>query len=70
VLFVVPSFLSGSNRWVVDIANALPATAIRRLVSLHPVPHVPSVTECVIVMIAYPLVTLAAAAIILHRRDA
>jgi ABC-2 type transport system permease protein len=69
VLFVVPSFLSGSNRWVVDIANALPPTAIRRLVSLHPVPHAPSVTECVIVIIAYPLLTLIAAAIVLHRRD-
>ena len=69
VLFVVPSFLSGSNRWVVDIANALPPTAIRRLVSLQPVPHAPSVTESVIVIIAYPLLTLIAAAIVLHRRD-
>jgi ABC-2 type transport system permease protein len=70
VLFVVPELLNGTSQWVIDIANALPATAIRRLVSLHPMPHAPSVTECVIVMIAYPAVTLAAAAIVLHRRDA
>jgi ABC-2 type transport system permease protein len=70
VLFVVPEFLNGTSQWVIDIANALPATAIRRLVSLHPVPHAPSVTECVMVIVAYPVVTLAAAAIVLHRRDA
>jgi ABC-type transport system involved in multi-copper enzyme maturation permease subunit len=70
VLFVVPEFLNGTSQWVIDVANALPATAIRRLVSLHPVPHAPSVTQCVIVIIAYPVVTLAAAAIVLHRRDA
>jgi ABC-2 type transport system permease protein len=70
VLFVVPELLNGTSQWVIDIANALPATAIRRLVSLHPVPHAPSVTECVIVMIAYPAVTLTAAAVVLHRRDA
>ncbi len=70
VLFLAPEVLNGTSRWVADVADALPATAIRRLVSLHPVPHAPSVTECVIVMIAYPAVTLAAAAIVLHRRDA
>jgi hypothetical protein len=70
VLFVVPEFLSGTNQWVIDVADALPANAIRRLVSLDPMPHAPSVTECVIVMIAYPAVTLAVAAIVLRRRDA
>lgn len=69
VLFVVPELLNGTSRWVTDIANALPATAIRRLVSLHPMPHAPSVAECVIVMIAYPVVTLTTAAIVLRRRD-
>ena len=70
VLFVVPEFLNGTSHWVTDIGNALPANAIRRLVSLHPLPHAPSMTECVIAIIAYPIVTLAAAAIVLHRRDA
>jgi ABC-2 type transport system permease protein len=70
VLFLLPELLSGTSQWVIDVANALPATAIRRLVSLHPVPHAPSVTECVIVLVAYPVVTLAAAAVVLHRRDA
>lgn len=70
VLFVVPEFLNGTSQWVIDAANALPASAIRRLVSLHPLPHAPSMTESVIVTIAYPAITLAAAAIALHRRDA
>jgi hypothetical protein len=70
VLFIGPEFLNGTSQWVVDIANALPASAIWRLVSLHAMPHAPSMTECVIVAIAYPVVTLAAAAIVLRRRDA
>ena len=70
VLFVVPEFLNGTSQWVIDAANVLPASAIRRLVSLHPLPHAPSMTEAVIVTIAYPAMTLAAAAIALHRRDA
>lgn len=70
MLFVVPELLKGTAQWVTDIADALPATAIQRLLSLHPAPRAPSITECVIVMIAYPAVTLAAAAVVLHRRDA
>jgi hypothetical protein len=70
VLFVAPELLNGTSQWVTGIANALPANAIRRLVSLHPLPHSPSMTESVIVTIAYPAVTLTAAAIILYRRDA
>ena len=70
VLFLAPQFLNGTSRWVADIADALPATAVRRLISLHPGPHAPSLTECAVVLIAYPLVTLVAAAIALHRRDA
>ena len=70
VLFVVPEFLNGTSQWVIDIADVLPANAIRRLVSLHPLPHAPSMTESMIVTIAYPLITLAAAAIVLRRRDA
>jgi len=70
VLFVLPEFLNGTSKWVIDIADALPANAIRRLVALHPLPHAPSMTESLIVMIAYPVVTLAAAAIVIRRRDA
>jgi ABC-2 type transport system permease protein len=70
VLFVGPSFLHGTSRWVIDIANALPANAIRRLASLHPWPNAPSVTEAVIVIVIYPVVALAAAAYVIHRRDA
>jgi ABC-type transport system involved in multi-copper enzyme maturation permease subunit len=70
LLFLAPSFLHGTSRWVIDIANALPANAIRRLASLHPWPHAPSVTESVIVIAIYPVVALAVAAYVLHRRDA
>jgi ABC-2 type transport system permease protein len=70
VLFLGPSFLHGTSRWVIDIANALPANGIRRLVSLHPWPNAPSVTEAVIIIVVYPVVTLAAAAYVIHRRDA
>jgi ABC-2 type transport system permease protein len=70
LLFLAPSFLHGSGQWVIDIANALPANAIRRLVSLHPWPHAPSITESSIVIVVYPVVALAAAAYVLHRRDA
>jgi ABC-type transport system involved in multi-copper enzyme maturation permease subunit len=70
VLFVIPEFLNGTSQWVIDAADVLPANAIRRLVSLHPLPHAPSMTESVIVVIAYPVITLAAAAIVVRRRDA
>jgi ABC-2 type transport system permease protein len=70
LLFLAPTFLHGTSRWLVDIANALPSNAIRRLVSLHPWPTAPSVTECVIVIIAYPVAALTAAAYVIHRRDA
>lgn len=70
VLFVIPEFLNGTSQWVIDTADVLPANAIRRLVSLHTLPHAPSMTESVIVIIAYPVITLAAAAIAVRRRDA
>ena len=67
---MIPEFQNGTSQWVTDIADVLPATAIRRLVSLHPLPHAPSAAESVIVIIAYPVIALAAAAIVLRRRDA
>jgi ABC-2 type transport system permease protein len=70
VLFLAPLFLHGGSHWVVEIGNALPGTAIRRLVSLHPWPGGPSSAESVLVMIAYPVMVLAAAALVIHRRDA
>ena len=70
VLFVIPEFLNGTSQWIIDIADVLPANAIRRLVSLQALPHAPSMTESVIVIIAYPVVALAAAAVVLRRRDA
>jgi ABC-type transport system involved in multi-copper enzyme maturation permease subunit len=70
LLFLGPSFLHGTSRWMVDIANALPANAMRRLVSLHPWPTAPSITASVIVIVAYPVLALATAAFVIHRRDA
>ena len=70
LLFLAPSFLHGTSSWVIDIGNALPANAIRRLVSLHPWPNAPSITEAVVIIVAYPVAALAAAAYVIHRRDA
>jgi hypothetical protein len=70
VLFLGPSFLHGTSPWVIHLANALPANGIRRLVSLHPWPNAPSITEAVIIIVVYPVVALAAAAYVIHRRDA
>jgi hypothetical protein len=70
LLFLAPSFLHGGSQWAIDIGNALPANAVRRLISLHPWPGAPSVTESALVMIIYPVVALAAAAYVIHRRDA
>ncbi len=70
VLFLAPTSLHGGTRWATDIGNALPGNAIRRLVSLHPWPGAPSITESVLVMIAYPAIALAAAALVIRRRDA
>jgi ABC-2 type transport system permease protein len=70
LLFLGPSFLHGTSPWVIHIANALPANGIRRLVSLHPWPNAPSITEAVIIIVVYPVVALAAAAYVIHRRDA
>jgi ABC-2 type transport system permease protein len=69
LLFLAPTLIHGTSGWVVDVTNALPANAIRRLVSLHPWPHAPSTTEAVLVIIAYPVLALAAAAYVIHRRD-
>jgi ABC-2 type transport system permease protein len=70
LLFLAPMFLHDGSHWVADIGNALPGNAIRRLVSLHPWPGAPSITESVLVMIAYPVAALAAAALAINRRDA
>lgn len=70
LLFIAPTVLHGTSQWVIDIANVLPANAIRRLVSLHAWPHAPSMTTAALVIIAYPALTLAAAAFVLRRRDA
>jgi ABC-type transport system involved in multi-copper enzyme maturation permease subunit len=69
LLFLAPALLHGTSRWVTGIASALPANAIRRLVSLHPWPHAPSVAEAALVIAAYPALALAVAACAIHRRD-
>ena len=70
LLFLAPSFLHGTSSWVIDISNALPANAIRRLASLQPWQNAPSMTEAIFVVIIYPVVVLASAAYVIHRRDA
>lgn len=70
LLFLAPQLLHGSAAWVTDIANALPGTVIRRLVTLAPWPGAPSIAHSCMVIIAYPLVSLVVAAVVLRRRDA
>jgi ABC-2 type transport system permease protein len=70
LLFIAPTLLHGTSQWLIDIANVLPANAIRRLVSLHAWPHAPSMTAAALVIIAYPALALAAATFVLRRRDA
>jgi ABC-2 type transport system permease protein len=70
LLFLAPSFLHGTSQWVIGIANVLPSNAIRRLASLQAWPHAPSITQAIVVIVVYPVVALAAAAYVIHRRDA
>jgi ABC-2 type transport system permease protein len=70
LLFLAPQLTHGSAQWMIDLNNALPGTAIRRLVSLKPWDGAPSVTAAFAVMAIYPVVVLIAAAVVIHRRDA
>ncbi len=70
LLFLAPQFAGGSARWVIDLSNALPGTAIRRLVSLHPGPHAPSISHAYAVIACYPLTLMITALIVIERRDA
>jgi ABC-2 type transport system permease protein len=70
LLFLAPQFVHGTSRWAVDIDNALPGSAIRRLVSLHLYHGAPSMPQAFIVIAVYPAVLVVAAMILIHRRDA
>lgn len=70
VLFLGPELLHGSAAWMTNIANSLPGNAIRRLVSSTIWSGAPSISHAVIVIVAYPMVVLAVAAIVLRHRDA
>ncbi|MEV0406671.1 hypothetical protein [Actinoallomurus sp. NPDC050550] len=70
LLFLAPQLIHGSAQWVIDIENALPGNAIRRLVSLHVEHGAPSMTHAFLVIAVYPAVVLAAALVLIHRRDA
>lgn len=69
VLFLAPELLHGTTQWLTDISNALPGTAIRRLISMHPWQGAPAVPTAFLTIVAYPAVVLAVAAIIIRRRD-
>jgi ABC-2 type transport system permease protein len=70
VLFLAPELLGGSATWMATVSDALPATAIRRLLSGTIWAGAPSVPHAVIVIAVYPVLLLVAAAITLRRRDA
>ncbi|MCO5999885.1 hypothetical protein [Actinoallomurus rhizosphaericola] len=70
LLFLAPQLIHGTARWVVDIADALPGDAIRRLVSLHAQHGALSVPQAFVVISVYPVVLIGAATLVIHRRDA
>jgi ABC-2 type transport system permease protein len=70
LLFMAPQLINGSAQWLIDLNNALPATAIRRLITQHPWRGAPSITAAFAIMAIYPVVVIAAAVIVIHRRDA
>ena len=69
LLFLAPELLRGTAPWVTTLANTLPADAIRRLVAGTVPVDAPSATQAIVVILAYPLLILMAAAVRLRRRD-
>jgi ABC-2 type transport system permease protein len=71
LLFLAPIFFtSNSQDWVIVIGQALPGNAFEALGMLRTgALWLPSTAEGIIVLIAYPILTLIAARLTLHRRD-
>jgi ABC-2 type transport system permease protein len=70
LLFLAPELLHGTSPWVSHLANTLPGTAVRRLVSLYPWHGAPSVPLAWTVIAIYPTALLATAVLAIRRRDA
>lgn len=70
VLFLLPQLLRGTSGLLLAIDNALPGTALRRLMSDRPWAGAPSTREAWLVIVAFPLVSLVAAMVVIGRRDA
>lgn len=72
LLFLAPVFFESDARdWVVAVGRALPGNALETLAFHRTGPlWLPPTAEAVVVLVAYPLLALVAAAVAVHRRDA
>ncbi len=70
LLFLLPILLHNDTGWALAVENALPGTALRRLIAGHPWSGAPSTGAAWLVVAAYPLITLFIAGIVIHHRDA
>jgi ABC-type transport system involved in multi-copper enzyme maturation permease subunit len=68
-LFLIPQMLHGTRGWIEQVSNALPATALHRLIINQPWEGAPSVFESWVSILIYPAVTLGIARILIVRRD-
>ena len=69
LLFLAPELVHGTSPSVSRVSNALPGTAVRRLVSLYPWHGAPSAPLAWTVIATYPVVLLTAAVLAIRRRD-
>ncbi|WP_035840655.1 ABC transporter permease [Kitasatospora azatica] len=74
VLFCLPSFFTDTYRWTADLSHAMPLTAWRRLAQVDLtdqfVSHYPAtVGGAWITFAAWPLLAVAIAVVVIHRRD-
>jgi hypothetical protein len=74
VLLMLPLFFDRAKyRWIAEIRNAQPDAAWVRLmnrISVYPAHyHPPTITRSWLVYAAWPLVAVAVAAVVMHRRD-
>jgi hypothetical protein len=68
-VFLIPQMLHGTRGWIEQVSNALPATALHRLIINQPWEGAPSVFESWVSILIYPAVTLGIARILIVRRD-
>ncbi|MDH6123593.1 ABC transporter permease [Kitasatospora sp. GP82] len=69
LLFVLPPFLQSDHGWMLRVHQSLPSTALHRLTVAHLDSLAPSSTMAWASLVVYPIVLLAAAVLMVDRRD-